>query len=87
MASYFGATAQTDIYTMASKAPSLIYTFLNASLWPPSSPCITKIEAESSREKADEFASRMMNLMMLITGLLVVVGLVLCPPDHECAGL
>ncbi len=79
MASYFGATAQTDIYTMASKAPSLIYTFLNAIIVATFIPLYTKIEAESSREKADEFASRMMNLMMLITGLLVVVGLVFAP--------
>lgn len=79
MAAFFGATAQTDVYTMAAKVPGLVFTFLNAIVVATFIPIYTKLDAERSREEANRFASRMMNLVLVIAAAVVVLGMVFAP--------
>lgn len=71
---FFGASSQTDAYFMANNIPSLLYTALISSLLAMFIPLYKEEQVKKGTLAADIYASKTINLIVVLTILLTIIG-------------
>jgi putative peptidoglycan lipid II flippase len=81
IASLFGASAATDAYNVAFRIPNLVRDlFAEGAMSAAFVPTFTKYLAASGREPAWRLGNNVINALLIVTGLLVLLGIVFAYP-------
>jgi len=81
LAFYFGAGDANDAFRVASRIPNLVRDlFAEGAMSAAFVPTFTKQLAEHGRPRAWQFASSVINALVLVTGVLVIGGIVFAEP-------
>ena len=79
IASFFGATYQTDAYNMAVGIPNVFTIVVSAGIAAVFIPLYNKKKVELSKESADLFASNLFWFTTLLFGIISIIGIVTSP--------
>ena len=81
LAAAFGASAQMDAYNVAFRIPNLLRDlFAEGAMTAAFVPTFTRALTESGRERAWRLGNLVINALVLVTGALVLVGILLAEP-------
>jgi putative peptidoglycan lipid II flippase len=81
IAYFFGATDATDAYNVAARLPSLLRDlFAEGSMSSAFVPTFARTLADGGHQSAWRLASQVINVLLLVTGLIVVAGIVFAEP-------
>ena len=81
LASYFGASPQMDAYNVAFRVPNLLRDlFAEGAMTAAFVPAFTRTLTERGREQAWRLGNLVMNALLVVTGALVVLGIVFAEP-------
>lgn len=73
-ANYYGISSITDAFSVASQLPDAIFAILSTAIGATIIPLYTQAYTDGGRQEAEDFASKYMTLLALITGTLVILG-------------
>jgi putative peptidoglycan lipid II flippase len=81
MAHYFGASMQMDAFNVAFRVPNLLRDlFAEGAMTAAFVPAFTRTLTERGREQAWRLGNLVMNALVIVTGVLVVLGIVFAEP-------
>ncbi|MDF2534531.1 MAG: murein biosynthesis integral rane protein MurJ [Bacillales bacterium] len=80
LAYFFGASHITDSFLIAQTIPVTVLGFIATGIAVTFIPMYHKIEAESGIEEADKYTSNLLNILMLITTVLFILGFIFATP-------
>ncbi|MGL6104552.1 murein biosynthesis integral membrane protein MurJ [Romboutsia sp.] len=79
LAQAFGAGNITDAYLTALNIPVVLFDGISAALGTTFIPMYFKIKEKNGREEVDKFTSNVLNIVVLISMLLIIVGIIFTP--------
>lgn len=74
VASSFGATYQTDAYNMSITFSEILFSVFSLAITTTFIPLLSEIYKKKSKEEMFDFANNVMNILLLISGLLCILG-------------
>src|SRR5688572_17038696 len=81
IAAYFGASAATDAYNVAFRIPGLLRDlFAEGAMSAAFIPTFTSLLTTSGKEAAWRLANHVINALIVVTGVLVILGIVFAEP-------
>ena len=78
-ANYFGVSAETDAFTIASQIPVILFSVVTSSVSTTVIPLYSKIKHNDGIERAQQFASRFLTLLAVVSIALVSICELLAP--------
>lgn len=79
IAGEFGAGMGSDAYFMAQSIPMLFFASIGSALATTFIPLYTEYKANGGKNEADRFANQIMNLVLIVSIILTVIGILLSP--------
>ena len=79
IASSFGTTYQTDSYLMALQIPTILFGIIGVAITTAFIPILSETNKKSGREEMFKFANSVMNLLLIFSVILFVLGFLFTP--------
>lgn len=79
ISSAFGATGTSDAYTISLTIPNILFGLFGLAITTTFIPILTETYAESGKEKMFEFANSIMNILLILSLVLCVLGWIFTP--------
>ncbi|MBU5487579.1 murein biosynthesis integral membrane protein MurJ [Clostridium sp. MSJ-8] len=71
----FGASYQTDAYKLAISIPDVIFTIIGLAISTAFIPMLSEVRAKEGKDKMNEFASKIINILTVIAVVIFIVGI------------
>lgn len=79
MAAYFGTSAATDAWLMASVLPNLLFSTINGTISTTVVPLMTQADAHLSKKSVERFINELFTAIVVVSVLLIILGELLAP--------
>lgn len=76
LANYYGASAITDAYIIATLIPSIIFAFVGRAISTIYIPMYNKIENKSGKDKAQEYTHNLSNILIIASLAIIILGMI-----------
>lgn len=77
---FYGASATSDAYLISLTIPAVIFSFIGAGLSTGFIPMFSQIREKHGESDANKFTSNLVNILILVSTILVVIGLIFTEP-------
>lgn len=77
---FYGASATSDAYLISLTIPAVIFSFIGAGLSTGFIPMFSQIREKHGESDANKFTSNLVNILILVSTILVVIGLTFTEP-------
>lgn len=72
----FGVSVQTDAYKLAISIPDVIFTIIGLAISTAFIPMLSKIYVHEGRKRMNEFASKIINILVIIAMVIFIIGII-----------